>query len=318
MARIQARDPAAVIGPPDGPERLDAAEKCLGRPLPADYRAFLEHVGRIAWPCVVGNLIDFRDPGIEPRFAPFSPEIEGSREGFVRDRPPARKLEELAHQVEDARGSIRHLSGLAARTSGEQQGDLEAHVRQLEEEIDDANALVAVVRKPHRLPKDLAIDRYWTDSNTLGSMDAKDGWAWTDLVPLRANDDDGPQRVAFTKWLERRVDDALEEEAREKNRPMREAAEYAAEQAEAAVELPERARRRARCLVIAVKIVAWLRAEGKMEVVAGFDADHAAQSIVPGVSEGWAAGILDKLAERDDVVEVYATTEELEEALPTL
>jgi hypothetical protein len=99
---------------------------------------------------------------------------------------------------------------------------------------------------------------------------------------------------------------------------MREAAEYAAEQAEAAVELPERARRRARCLVIAVKIVAWLRAEGKMEVVAGFDADHAAQSIVPGVSEGWAAGILDKLAERDDVVEVYATTEELEEALPTL
>src|SRR5512142_1768986 len=87
IEKIRARDPGAVPGPPDGAERVEAAAKCLGRPLPADYAAFLAHVGRITWPREIGNLVDHRMPNMEPRFAPFSPAVEGWCDGFVRDRP---------------------------------------------------------------------------------------------------------------------------------------------------------------------------------------------------------------------------------------
>ena len=76
----------AVVGDvepsPATPEQIEAAQKRLGRPLPPGYRAFLQEVGRVTWPLVIGNIVDFEEGPWPPHFVPFADDLGGNLYGF--------------------------------------------------------------------------------------------------------------------------------------------------------------------------------------------------------------------------------------------
>jgi hypothetical protein len=78
---------------PESPERIALAEERLGGPLPRGYRAFLEEIGSVSWPLSIGNVIDFERGPFPDFFVPFADDLGGNYHGFDLR---ARKGRELA------------------------------------------------------------------------------------------------------------------------------------------------------------------------------------------------------------------------------
>ncbi len=115
IARI---DPDFTLRP-ETPERIEAAERCMGEPLPGGYREFLERIGRTKWPVTIGNVVDHRSnpqngsPAVPARFVPFGRRADHAFDTvvFVRRQAGGTEPDVPIDWCERERGTL-HSAGM--------------------------------------------------------------------------------------------------------------------------------------------------------------------------------------------------------------
>jgi hypothetical protein len=329
---------------PASPAEIAAAAELLGRPLPPGYRRFLEEVGRVFLPVDIHPLADHASGGDwPPWFVPFAGDLSGNYWGFDIRRKRGKELpiefwDHEEPEMEDAPSDPTPFEEwLEEQIATEEATLLERRREALLDALPHRDPYAFTPERDQvreveaALGMALPLDYVWF-TTTVGSIaepvrvvDALELAALTEAMrathhragKLVAFAEEGPGRYAafarggavrglgiklpasstFLTYLEDRVARRVEESpnlaARPKGSPPRDDESLAEERA--------------------ARLLDSLISSGALETTRGFPRRDVARS----VAAAWArpARILSLLEERDDVVEIFVSEDELAKAM---
>lgn len=279
-------DPDFTIRP-ETPDRIAAAERCMGESLPDGYREFLEQIGRTRWPVVIGNVVDHRSAQVPTRFVPFGKRSDHAFDiaVFVRKKPVNPESQQtlrsdVSERVTDRRARLAALQ--KEKADEEDIGELQREIDELEDELEELD------EKPISRPgatKHLPIEWCEAESGTLADAPRwnRDG-PWE---PAHAAAEERVSPCAFVDWLDRLITQAVVPPSIRGPAPS----------------VDEESSRTRQLLELLVET-------GGIEVVDGFDEGAAALALAPlyGDSERFHAALL----EVEGVEEVFISEDDLE------
>ncbi len=182
---------------PETPERIAAAEKCMGEPLPDGYREFLERIGRTKWPCVIGNVVDHRTPELPPRFVPFGRRADHAFDTVVFVRRSTGGPDPNIQLRADLKQMI---ASKKEELDDEERGpdsDLEGHIAQLEDELEEAEAA-----PPMRTPNTKNVPIEWCERERGRLQSAPEWYAAGPWQPSPdASFEESIMTTSFADWL---------------------------------------------------------------------------------------------------------------------
>ncbi len=331
---------------PATPQQIAAAEKRLGRPLPPGYRAFLVEVGCVSWPLTIGNVVDFEEGPWPDHLAVFADDGSGNYHGFDLRGPKGRELpidywDHEEPEVEDEPGPPERFEDwLEARVDEEVQRTVEerrnaiaarlgavhvddsflpdrAQITEVESVLGVAlpedyvwfTSTFGALRWPVRIADALSL------ADLTAELRAKRPGEADRVIAFGSEGDSGyvafdrkggvrgfglvrPAPDGFLAYLEDRLAEA----------PAAESLPRVAGSSQRAAGSPPRVAEDEE-LALAERLLARLRESGQIETTRGFPPETVARKI----ADAWRrpSRILAILMDREDVIEVYVSEEEL-------